>query len=102
MPLTEAAPDALARTYATSLFELAQSRGGQATIEQVQGELEDVLELARNDRRFSEFLASRILPENEILQAIDGWLTADFEGGRHARRVDKIARFEGVAPGPAA
>ena len=63
MPLTEAAPDALARTYAQSLFELAQAQGGQAKIEQVQGELEDVLELARSDRRFSEFLASRILPE---------------------------------------
>jgi F-type H+-transporting ATPase subunit delta len=62
MPLTEAAPDALARTYAQSLFELAQAKGGQAMIEQIQGELEDVLELARSDRRFNEFLASRILP----------------------------------------
>lgn len=62
MPLTEAAPDALARTYAQSLFELAQAQGGQAKIEEIQSQLEDVLELARSDRRFNEFLASRILP----------------------------------------
>jgi F-type H+-transporting ATPase subunit delta len=62
MPLTDAPADALAEIYARSLFELAEGRGGQGTIEATQGELEEILELARNDARFSEFLASRVLP----------------------------------------
>jgi glycine hydroxymethyltransferase len=61
--------------------------------------------MARSARRHNDAnvlaLPARILPENEILQAIDGWLASDFEGGRHARRVDKIARYEGGDPGPA-
>ncbi|MGE4198958.1 MAG: FoF1 ATP synthase subunit delta, partial [Phycisphaerales bacterium] len=63
MPLIEAAPDALARVYARSLFEMARdSGGGQATIESTLGELEDILEVARTNPRFGEFLSSRILP----------------------------------------
>jgi F-type H+-transporting ATPase subunit delta len=62
MPLTEAAPDAVARIYANSLFELTREQGGQAAIEATLGELEDILELARTDAKFNEFLASRILP----------------------------------------
>ncbi|MBX3386022.1 MAG: ATP synthase F1 subunit delta [Phycisphaeraceae bacterium] len=61
MPLIFSEPDALARTYAVSLFDLAQQAGGQSTAEQVAGELEDLLELARSDPAFSEFLSSRIL-----------------------------------------
>lgn len=62
MPLTEAPPDALARVYADSLFQLAEKAGGQNEIESVLGELEDILEVARSDTRFSEFLSSQILP----------------------------------------
>jgi F-type H+-transporting ATPase subunit delta len=61
MPLTFAEPDALARVYARSLFELAQKAGGQPKIEETLAELDDILELARTDARFGEFLASRIL-----------------------------------------
>lgn len=61
MPLSPAQPDALARTYAGSLLDLAESKGGQATIESTLGELEDILELARNDDRFAEFLSSLAL-----------------------------------------
>lgn len=64
MPLTEAAPDALARVYATSLFEMARDSGGgggQAVIESTLGELEDLLEVARTNPQFGEFLSSRIL-----------------------------------------
>jgi F-type H+-transporting ATPase subunit delta len=70
MPLTEAAPDALARTYAKSLFQLAQERGGQGAIESTFAELEDIMELARSDARFSEFLSSRILPARKRAEAI--------------------------------
>lgn len=62
MPLTDAPADALAQIYARSLFELAEAKGGQGAIESTQAELEEILELARHDARFSEFLASRVLP----------------------------------------
>ena len=62
MPLIDAAPDALARTYAQSLFELTKERGGASATEQTLGELEDILELARTEPKFGEFLASLILP----------------------------------------
>ncbi len=71
MPLIDAAPDALARIYAQSLFDLAKSDaggggggggGGGQRVEQILSELEDILELAREDAKFGEFLASQILP----------------------------------------
>ena len=62
MPLIEAQPNALAKVYAKSLFELAQAQDGQANAtESILGELEDIVELARNDRAFSELLASRLI-----------------------------------------
>jgi F-type H+-transporting ATPase subunit delta len=61
MPLIHAEPDALARIYSAALLEMAKP-DGQGQIEGVLGELEDILEMARGDRAFSEFLASRILP----------------------------------------
>lgn len=63
MPLSEAPPDALAQTYARSLFELAGDIGS-GSIESVLGELEDILELARGDKKFSEFLASQTIPQD--------------------------------------
>ena len=62
MPLIEAQPDALARLYAHSLFSLAEERGGQAAIEEIGAELGEIIEMARADKRFNEFLSSRILP----------------------------------------
>ncbi len=61
MPLIESQPDALSGVYARSLFELAEAKGGQEKAEKTLGELEDVIELARGDARFSEFLSSRVL-----------------------------------------
>jgi F-type H+-transporting ATPase subunit delta len=62
MPLAEARPDALAQTYARSLFELVQAKGGQGAIESTLGELEDILELARSSPNLSEFFASPAVP----------------------------------------
>jgi F-type H+-transporting ATPase subunit delta len=62
MPLLEIQPDALAMIYAKSLYQLADEQGGREKVETVLAELEDVLELARHDQRFSEFLASRVVP----------------------------------------
>lgn len=61
MPLIESQPDALATVYARSLLELADESGGQERIESVMGQLEDILDMARADKRFGEFLASRVL-----------------------------------------
>lgn len=61
MPLMESQPNALSRVYARSLFELVQAKGGQDALEETQGELEDILEIARSDAQFNEFLASRTL-----------------------------------------
>lgn len=62
MPLSHAVPDALCQIYARSLFELVETQGGGAAVEATLGELEDILELARSDRKFDEFLASRTIP----------------------------------------
>jgi len=65
MPLSEARPDALAETYARSLFELSEARGGQAAIESTLAELEEILEMARGNPAFSEFLSSLALPSSK-------------------------------------
>ncbi|MBX3363205.1 MAG: ATP synthase F1 subunit delta [Phycisphaeraceae bacterium] len=62
MPLSTAQPDAVAHTYARAFVELAESRGGQTQVEECLGELETIVELARQDAKFSEFLSSRVLP----------------------------------------
>lgn len=53
--------DALARVYASALFQLAEQAGGQQAIESALAELEDIVSLAREDSRFAEFLTSQIL-----------------------------------------
>lgn len=61
MPLTHSQPDALARIYASSLFELAKSQGGPQACEDALSELEEILELASENAQFGEFFASMIL-----------------------------------------
>ena len=39
-------------------------------------------------------LSADLLGEELIERMVRIWLTTEFEGGRHARRVEKIARFE--------
>lgn len=73
MPMIESQPDAVARLYARSLFELASEQGGRNAIEDTGAELGDLVELARQDRSFGEFLSSRIVPtvkRDETLKAI--------------------------------
>jgi len=85
MPLIEAEPDAVAQTYARSLFELAEREGGQQRTEDVLGELEDILEIARSDAQFGEFLSSRVVDAG----AREGTLKTIFEG----RASDLTVRF---------
>jgi len=35
-------------------------------------------------------LGSRLTPREQLREMVDVWLAAEFEGGRHQRRVDKI------------
>lgn len=65
MPLAEAKPSALANVYAQSLYDLATKAGGRGGVEGVLAELEDVLELARTNPAFGEFLASRAMGAKE-------------------------------------
>ena len=39
-------------------------------------------------------LGARLISSDDAKKAVTAWLDAKFEGGRHVRRVDKIAKFE--------
>ena len=47
-------------------------------------------------------LSADLLGDRLVTRMVDIWLKTDFEGGRHARRVEKIAGIEasGNRPGP--
>lgn len=47
-------------------------------------------------------LGARILQPDQALKIVDAWLAANFAGGRHQRRVDKIAALEEQAQSAAA
>lgn len=65
MPLTESPPDALANIYARSLLELAEADGGREPHRVCHGPTRGHPDLARADRRFGEFLASKVLSSAE-------------------------------------
>lgn len=74
MPLTERNPDAASLNYAKALFELAHDKGGPKFVEEIQGELEDLLELARADKSFSEFLATRAIAVKKRRESLERML----------------------------
>ena len=53
--------DALAKVYARSLFELATDAGGTDKLIEVADELEQICELAREDKKINLFLSSPIV-----------------------------------------
>lgn len=75
MPITDARPDALAKVYAKSLYQLADEHGGQTAVEDTLGELEDILEIARSDPQFSEFLSSRVLNQADRTKSLESIFT---------------------------
>ncbi len=102
MPLIEAQPTALAKVYAKSLFELAQSQDGQQNAEEILGELEDIIEIARNDRSFNELLASRLIDSEKRDASIERMfsgkvspLTLNFL--RQLNRKDRLANLSQIA-----
>jgi len=57
------------------------------------------LEVAQLSRRHNDSnvlcLPARFVTEREAFEIVDEWLKTAFEGGRHARRVEKLMRQEG-------
>ncbi|MGC2237021.1 MAG: ribose 5-phosphate isomerase B [Pyrinomonadaceae bacterium] len=39
-------------------------------------------------------IGARVIPEEEIPKIVKAWFDAKFEGGRHAKRVEKISELE--------
>jgi F-type H+-transporting ATPase subunit delta len=71
MPLSEPHTNALAEVYARALYDLADEKGGQATVEETSGELEAVVELTRTDAKFGEFLASPAVSVADRAKSLD-------------------------------
>jgi ribose 5-phosphate isomerase B len=43
-------------------------------------------------------IGERMIPLELALKIVDIWLTTDFEGGRHEKRVEELARYEAGQP----
>ena len=56
---------------------------------------EDIARLARehNDANVLA-LPARFMSDDEAVKVLKAWFAADFEGGRHAKRVEKISELE--------
>jgi len=66
--------DAVSKTYARSLYELARGAGAEK-VKEIAEELTDIVELTRSDRAFGEFLQSPIIEKDRrrsSLQTIFG------------------------------
>jgi len=59
---------------------------------------------ARMSRRHNDanvlVLGGGLLGERLLRDVVEAWFTTEFEGGRHQRRVDKIAEIERTAKSP--
>jgi len=57
-------------------------------------------EVARLSRQHNDTnvlaLGARLTAPAQALEVVQAWLATPFEGGRHARRVDKLAQLDGV------
>ena len=56
---------------------------------------EEIARLSRQHNNANVLsLAARYIPDDEQEKIVKAWLTTDFEGGRHERRVEKIEHIE--------
>jgi ribose 5-phosphate isomerase B len=56
---------------------------------------EEIARLSRQHNNANVLsLAARYIPDAEQSKIVKTWLTTDFEGGRHERRVEKIEQIE--------
>jgi F-type H+-transporting ATPase subunit delta len=53
------------------LYELSEARAGKASVEECLGELEEILDLARGNAKFSEFMSSRSVAAEARGRSID-------------------------------
>ncbi len=71
--------DALASVYARSLYELAEAAGGADKIMEINDEVEQIIDLTRNDAQLHEFLGSPIIDAPKRADALrrmfDGQVT---------------------------
>ena len=97
-PIMRAAAQAVARGECALGIVLGGSGNGEAIVaNKVRGIrcgvcwCVDAARLARehNDANMIS-IGQRLVPESEVLAIVDAWLTARFEGGRHARRIGQI------------
>ena len=57
---------------------------------------EETARLARQHNNANVLtIGARVVPEGEIPKIVRAWFEADFEGGRHEKRVEKIMNLEG-------
>lgn len=63
---------------------------------------EETARLARQHNNANVLtIGARVIPEEEIPKIVKSWFEADFEGGRHERRVEKIMKLESESPASA-
>ncbi len=56
---------------------------------------EETARLARQHNNANVLtIGARVIPEEEIPKIVKAWFDADFEGGRHEKRVEKIMNLE--------
>ncbi|MEZ5423307.1 MAG: ribose 5-phosphate isomerase B [Pyrinomonadaceae bacterium] len=56
---------------------------------------EEIARLSREHNNTNVLaLAARFTADHEIKNIVKAWLDADFEGGRHERRIEKITKIE--------
>ncbi|HSK71592.1 MAG TPA: ribose 5-phosphate isomerase B [Pyrinomonadaceae bacterium] len=56
---------------------------------------EETARLARQHNNANVLtIGARVIPEEEIPKIVKSWFEADFEGGRHEKRVEKIMNLE--------
>ena len=56
---------------------------------------EEIARLSRQHNNANVLsLAARYIPDEEQGKIVKAWLATDFEGGRHAKRVEKIEQIE--------
>ena len=67
--------DALAKVYARSLFELAMDAGGTEKLMEIADELEQICELAREDKKINLFLSSPVVDSKARGEALSVILT---------------------------
>ena len=55
----------------------------------------DIARLARQHNNANVLsIAARFTPDDEVKRIVKAWFEADFEGGRHERRVEKMEAIE--------